>query len=236
MNPSRFYVLIPSAGHGQRAGGAGPKQYRRVAGRAMLAHTLDVFRSISDRFAGIAVVVAPGDREVGPALVDFPKEREHLLQVGGATRAASVRQGLEALRQQGASPHDWVLVHDAARCLLQPSQVEALMAACHHDSVGGLLAQRLPDTLKVASSDGRVASTLTRADKWLAQTPQMFRIGILLDALDRAGDTVTDEAGAIESVGLSPLLIAGSAMNFKITYPEDFALAEAVLLGRRAMT
>ena len=137
-----------------------------------------------------------------------------------------------ALRQNGALAHDWVLVHDAARCLVTPTQIEALIAACEHDAVGGLLAQRLADTLKSASPDGRVQDTLARADKWLAQTPQMFRLGLLLDALERVGDAVTDEASAIEAIGLAPLLVPGSAQNFKVTYPEDFALAEAVLRNR----
>lgn len=234
MTPSRLFVLIPCAGSGSRAGGTGPKQYQRIAGRPMVRHTLEAFRALAGRFAGIALVVSPQDREVGAALPRFPAEGEYLLQVGGATRAATVRNGLLALRQMaGAGPHDWVLVHDAARCLVTPTQIEALIAACEHDAVGGLLAHRLPDTLKVASPEGRVAGTLTRADKWLAQTPQMFRIGMLLDALERAGDSVTDEAGAIEGIGLAPLLVPGSAQNFKLTYPEDFALAEALLKSRR---
>jgi 2-C-methyl-D-erythritol 4-phosphate cytidylyltransferase len=234
MIASRLFVLIPCAGSGSRAGGTGPKQYQRIAGRPMVRHTLDAFRALAGRFAGIALVVSPEDREASAALPRFPVAGEHLLHVGGATRAASVRNGLQALRQLGAGPHDWVLVHDAARCLVTPTQIEALIAACEHDAVGGLLAHRLPDTLKVASPEGRVASTLTRADKWLAQTPQMFRIGMLLDALERAGDAVTDEAGAIEAIGLAPLLVPGSAQNFKLTYAEDFALAEALLHSRRA--
>jgi 2-C-methyl-D-erythritol 4-phosphate cytidylyltransferase len=233
MIASRLFVLIPCAGSGNRAGGTAPKQYQRIAGRPMVRHTLDAFRALAGRFAGIALVVSPEDREVSAALPRFPAEREHLLHVGGATRAATVRNGLMALRQLGAGPHDWVLVHDAARCLVTPTQIEALIAACEHDAVGGLLAHRLPDTLKVASPEGRVAGTLTRADKWLAQTPQMFRIGMLLDALERAGDAVTDEAGAIEAIGLAPLLVPGSAQNFKLTYAEDFALAEALLHSRR---
>nr|WP_251011040.1 2-C-methyl-D-erythritol 4-phosphate cytidylyltransferase [Variovorax paradoxus] len=233
MIASRLFVLIPCAGSGNRAGGTAPKQYQRIAGRPMVRHTLDAFRALAGRFAGIALVVSPEDREVSAALPRFPAEGEHLLHVGGATRAATVRNGLVALRQLGAGPHDWVLVHDAARCLVAPTQIEALIAACEHDAVGGLLAHRLPDTLKVASPEGRVAGTLTRADKWLAQTPQMFRIGMLLDALERAGDAVTDEAGAIEAIGLTPLLVPGSAQNFKLTYAEDFALAEAVLHSRR---
>jgi 2-C-methyl-D-erythritol 4-phosphate cytidylyltransferase len=233
MSASRFFVLIPCAGAGSRAGCTGPKQYQRIAGRPMVAHTLEAFRSLAGVFEGIALVVAPDDADVGVVLPRFPARGEHLLRVGGASRAATVRNGLRALRQAGAGPHDWVLVHDAARCLVTPTQIEALIAACEHDAVGGLLAHRLPDTLKTASPEGRVASTLIRADKWLAQTPQMFRIGMLLDALERSGDTVTDEAGAIEAMGLAPLLVPGSAQNLKVTYPEDFAVADAVLRSRQ---
>ncbi len=233
MSSSRFYVLIPCAGSGHRAGGSLPKQYQQVAGRPLVAHTIDAFRALADRFAGLALVVAESDRDISRVLSDFPGVGEHLFSVGGSSRAASVRNGLQALREQGAGPHDWVLVHDAARCLVTPTQIEVLIAACEHDAAGGLLAQRLPDTLKVATPEGRVATTLTRADKWLAQTPQMFRIGLLIDAIERAGDSVTDEASAIEALGLAPLLVPGSAHNFKVTYAEDFALAEAVLNSRR---
>ena len=153
------------------------------------------------------------------------------MPVGGATRALSVRNGLQALLAQSAVPHDWVLVHDAARCLITPEQITHLIAACQNDAVGGLLALPLPDTLK-SSVKGRVAATVARADKWLAQTPQMFRIGALLTALDEAGDAVTDESSAMEVQGLMPLLVTGSAQNFKVTYPQDFALAEAVLQSR----
>ncbi len=229
---SHFYVLIACAGNGSRAGGAGPKQYQRISGWPMVGHTLAAFRALPGCFAAIALVVADDDREVAAALPDFPLEGEHLLQVGGATRAASVRNGLHALRQRGAEAHDWVLVHDAARCLVTPTQIEALIAACAHHAVGGLLAQRVSDTLKSASPDGHVLATLPRADKWLAQTPQMFRIGLLQDALQRAGDNVTDEASAIEALGLAPRLVVGSAHNFKLTYADDFALAEAVLKSR----
>ncbi|MDM0016876.1 2-C-methyl-D-erythritol 4-phosphate cytidylyltransferase [Variovorax saccharolyticus] len=235
MSASRLFALIPCAGSGSRAGSTGPKQYQRIAGRPMVEHTLEAFRALTGTFAGLALVVAPDDADVGVVLPRFPAAGEHLLRVGGASRAATVRNGLRALRQSGAGPHDWVLVHDAARCLVTPSQIEALIAACEHDAVGGLLAHRLADTLKVASPEGRVASTPTRADKWLAQTPQMFRIGMLLDALERSGDSVTDEASAIEAVGLAPLLVPGSAQNFKLTYAEDFALADAILRSRRSI-
>jgi 2-C-methyl-D-erythritol 4-phosphate cytidylyltransferase len=135
------------------------------------------------------------------------------------------------LLAQGADAQDWVLVHDAARCLVTPTQINALIDACLPDAVGGILALKLPDTLK-REANGRVAQTVDRSDKWLAQTPQMFRLGSLRAALQAAGDAVTDEASAIELAGHAPLLVEGSAQNFKVTYPQDFALAEAVLRSR----
>lgn len=222
---SRFFALVPCAGTGSRAGTQGPKQYERIAGHPMVWHTLAAFGAVR-RIARTVVVVAPGDgffeRNPTPALV---------VPCGGATRAASVANGLYELRRVGASEHDWVLVHDAARCLITPALVDTLIDACARDEVGGLLAHKLPDTLK-RETGGRVAETLEREDKWLAQTPQMFRIGMLMHALERSGDHVTDEASAIEALGHRPLLVPGGAQNFKVTYPDDFALAEAVLKGR----
>ena len=157
----------------------------------------------------------------------------HVMDRGGATRAQSVFNGLQALLDQGVNPSDWVLVHDAARCLVTADMINQLIDCCLDDEVGGLLALRLPDTLK-ASREGRVTATVDRSDKWLAQTPQMFRLGMLVRALERAGDAVTDESSAMEAMGLAPQLVEGSAQNFKVTYPQDFALAEAVLQTRRA--
>lgn len=181
--------------------------------------------------SGIWVVLSPGDEGFKQACPDFKQPGDMTVAAGGATRALSVGNGLKALLKQEAQPNDWVLVHDAARCLVTPEQIAALINACQNDTVGGLLALPLPDTLK-SSAEGRVAATVSRADKWLAQTPQMFRIGALLAALDAAGDAVTDESSAMEAQGLMPLLVAGSAQNFKVTYPQDFALAEAILQSR----
>ncbi|MFT3717697.1 2-C-methyl-D-erythritol 4-phosphate cytidylyltransferase [Pseudorhodoferax sp.] len=234
QNDARHYALIPCAGSGSRAlrpGAAQPKQYRSVAGQPMVMHTLAAFAGVP-RIRAVLVVVAPGDdfleRHGAPCLVR---------DCGGASRALSVRNGLRALVAHGAADDDWVLVHDAARCLVTPDQIEALIDACAGDPVGGLLAHRLPDTLKQEDGASRVAATLPRADKWLAQTPQMFRIGLLGRALDAAlaadADAVTDESSAVEALGLAPRLVPGGALNFKVTYPEDFALAEQVLRGRR---
>jgi 2-C-methyl-D-erythritol 4-phosphate cytidylyltransferase len=142
-----------------------------------------------------------------------------------------VLAGLRALQQHGAKEDEWVMVHDAARCLLTPALIEKLWLACQNDEVGGLLALPVPDTLKIADKD-RVASTLSRSGKWLAQTPQMFRHASLTQALLHAGDQVTDEASAIEAMGRQPRLVTAAAFNFKVTYPEDMQLAEAVLASR----
>ncbi|MDD5335245.1 MAG: 2-C-methyl-D-erythritol 4-phosphate cytidylyltransferase [Rhodoferax sp.] len=224
----RFWGLIPCAGSGSRAGADGPKQYQLLAGQPMVMHTLAAFAAVSG-IAQLVVVVAPGD--------EFFTSHAAPCQVavcGGATRAASVLNGLKFLLRQGAAGNDWVLVHDAARCLVTARQIEALIDVCGADPVGGLLAHKLPDTLK-REVGGRVAQTLDRSDKWLAQTPQMFRIGQLMEAMAQSADHLTDEASAMEAIGLQPLLVPGSAQNFKVTYPEDFALAEAVLKARSAV-
>ena len=227
--PVRCHALLPCAGSGSRAGAPQPKQYQPVAGQPMVLHTLAAMRAVA-RLDRCLLVVSPGD-----AFWTVPPAGVEVVHVGGDTRAHSVFNGLGALRASGASDNDWVLVHDAARCLVTPQEIDGLIDACLNDPVGGLLALPLPDTLKVAR-DGRVAATLDRSDKWLAQTPQMFRLGPLHAALAACeGDGfagITDEASAIEQAGLQPLLVKGSARNFKVTYPEDFALAEAVLRSR----
>ena len=222
----RYFALIPCAGNGSRAGTAGPKQYERVAGQPMVWHTLSAFAGVR-RIARTLVVVAPGDG----FFERNPSTSALVVACGGPTRAVSVANGLRELRRVGAVDNDWVLVHDAARCLITPDLVDRLIDSCANDEVGGLLAHPLADTLKIGEN-GRVASTLNRVNKWQAQTPQMFRLGMLRQALEAGGDGITDESSAIEAMGAKPLLVEAGAQNFKVTYPEDFAMAEAVLRGR----
>nr|WP_297353217.1 2-C-methyl-D-erythritol 4-phosphate cytidylyltransferase [uncultured Caldimonas sp.] len=225
--PPRLFALVPCAGVGERAGAGGPKQYAQVAGRSLVAHTLAALQAVP-RLAGVMVVLSAGDVQFEHAAPGFTGWVE---RVGGATRAESVANGLAALVERGVQPHDWVLVHDAARCLLQPAWVDALIDACQDDEVGGLLALPVPDTLK-QEADGRATGTVERAGKWQAQTPQMFRLGLLRPALAQAGAAVTDEASAIEMLGHAPRLVRGSLENFKVTYPQDFELAERLLRTR----
>ncbi|MGQ2981606.1 MAG: 2-C-methyl-D-erythritol 4-phosphate cytidylyltransferase [Polaromonas sp.] len=231
----RFFALIPCAGQGTRAiadpaqQASLPKQYQPIAGVPMVMHTLKAFAGVP-RIASCLVVVAPGDHFLEgqtPAGVE-------VAACGGASRAASVLGGLAQLAAGGAEADDWVLVHDAARCLVTGALIDQLIDACHSDPVGGLLAQPVPDTLK-QGQQGRVVATVPRDETWLAQTPQMFRLGALTQALTMAvtlGEAVTDEASAMEAAGLAPKLVRGSAHNFKVTWPEDFVLAEALIRQR----
>jgi 2-C-methyl-D-erythritol 4-phosphate cytidylyltransferase len=229
----RCYALVPCAGVGLRAGFGGPKQYARLAGRTVVAHTLAALAAVPELVATL-VVLAPDDAVFESHAPGFGGPRGWIARCGGATRAASVAGGLGALRERGAADADWVLVHDAARCLLQPAWVTRLIEACIDDAVGGLLALPLADTLKQAAPGAppRVGATLDRAEKWLAQTPQMFRLSLLQHALEQAGATVTDESAAIEALGLAPRLLPGEIENLKLTWPADFALAVRLLETR----
>jgi 2-C-methyl-D-erythritol 4-phosphate cytidylyltransferase len=222
----RLFALVPCAGVGERAGAPGPKQYALLAGHALVAHTLAALAQVS-RLAQTLVVLSPEDREFEPHASGFAG---WVSRAGGATRAQTVANGLDELAARGAREHDWVLVHDAARCLVRPEWIDALIDACIDDPVGGLLALPLADTLK-AERDGRAISTIDRHAKWQAQTPQMFRLKTLRDAL-RAASNVTDDASAIEALGLAPRLVACGMENFKITWPQDFDLAERLLRTR----
>jgi 2-C-methyl-D-erythritol 4-phosphate cytidylyltransferase len=228
---SRFWALVPCAGQGTRAATAEPKQYHPVAGRALVLHTLAAFAGVA-RLADTLVLLAPGDAWFS-RLDRTALSGCTAVECGAATRAGTVRNGLVALRQRGALDDDWVLVHDAARCLVTPALIDRLIDACSDEAVGGLLAVPVSDTVKRAA-DGRVSQTVDRSLYWLAQTPQMFRLGMLAQALQDAGATVTDESSAIEALGMQPRLVEGDRANFKVTVAQDFAMAEAILRARDA--
>jgi 2-C-methyl-D-erythritol 4-phosphate cytidylyltransferase len=228
--PARCFALVPCAGVGQRAGTAVPKQYALLAGRPLVAHTLQALHA-SPAILATLVVIGKHDDHFERLVPAFEHNRQWLVAAGGATRAQTVINGLAALRERGAVDHDWVLVHDAARCLLRPSWVDRLITACAGDEVGGLLAMPVSDTLK-REHDGHVLLTLSRQGLWAAQTPQMFRLGLLQQALARAGAQVTDEASAVEALGLRPLLVQGEWENLKVTWPADLQMAERLFSTR----
>jgi 2-C-methyl-D-erythritol 4-phosphate cytidylyltransferase len=226
----RYFALVPCAGVGERAGQDRPKQYALVGPRAMVAHTLAALARVP-RLQATLVVLAPGDTQFEAQAPEFRGEHAWVARCGGATRAATVANGLAELQRRGVRVSDWVLVHDAARCMLRPEWVDRLIDACHGDAVGGLLALPLADTLKQSRS-GRVERTLDRSDKWAAQTPQMFRLGLLQQSLAQAACAVTDEASAVEACGHAPLLVPGELENFKLTWPQELVLAARLLCAR----
>ena len=227
---ARHYAIVPAAGSGSRFGAEKPKQYLELLGRPLIYHTLQALTAHPD-IARVWVVLAPDDpwwpqydwSPLGPKL--------ETVRCGGATRAESVNNGLQAAAMVAADD-DWVLVHDAARPCISAAMLDALLSELASDPVGGILAVPVADTLKRADGSQRVAATEPRDGLWQAQTPQMFRYGKLVEALERCRD-VTDEAGAIETMGLQPRLVRGDSTNLKVTYPTDLALAAMILRARK---
>lgn len=219
-----FYALVPAAGSGSRMGSELPKQYLPLAGQPMIAHALNTLCSCPD-IDTVFVVLSPGDTQFHT--YDWTRFGDKLqpLFCGGGTRAESVANGLLVSELE---PDDWVLVHDAARPCLTQEHLSRLIAGLRDDPVGGILAVPVADTLKRADDAGRIAHTESRDGLWQAQTPQMFRAGLLAQALGSAIN-VTDEASAIEALGLHPKLVESDSSNFKVTYPQDMRLAELLL-------
>ena len=222
------YALIPAAGTGTRMGLEIPKQYQALAGKPMICHAIETLCSLN-AVQLVFVVLAPGDTRFREIEWGSYKRKVQPLYCGGDTRAASVLNGLIAMAG-GVDADDWVMVHDAARPCVTPALLNQLMAEVTGHDTGGLLAVPVADTLKRADGTQHVEGTVSREQVWQAQTPQMFRHGLLLEALRRAGvDQVTDESSAVELLGRKPRLVLGSPRNLKVTRPEDSAIAEIYL-------
>lgn len=229
----KFWVIIPAAGIGARMNADCPKQYLMLAGKTVLEHTLDCFIH-HPRISGVMVAIADHDTH-WPGL-QFKTERPVITVKGGDERCHSVLNALEGLRTL-AEEQDWVLVHDAARPCLSQDDLDKLLITMATHPVGGLLGAPVHDTIKRIDPVNVVEETVDREYLWRALTPQMFRYGMLRDALKKAlsnGYLVTDDASAIEHAGYVPLMLEGSADNIKITRPEDLALAEFYLEQRGA--
>lgn len=225
----RFHVMIPAAGSGNRMEAAIPKQYLPLNGKPIIAHSLQTFLACS-RIASVHVAISPADTvwDSLPLHELTADARLYVHRSGGDARADTVLNTLAAMQSQVAE-QDWVLVHDAARPGLTVSLLESMLDQLAADGVGGLLALPLADTLKRSDANNRIAATVPREALWQAQTPQMFRYALLKQALERFQGTPTDEAQAIEALGLQPKLVVGSLLNMKITYPQDTLMMEALL-------
>jgi len=211
-----------------------PKQYLPLAGHSMLWHALRAL--CVDPVETVFVVLSPDDKSFAAEDWSAFEGRLEPLYCGGASRRDSVFNGLVAA-MAAVDADDWMLVHDAARPCLPRADLQRLIDECRNDQIGGILALPVAETVKRAAKDEggaqRVAGTEDRSQLWLAQTPQMFRAGLLAQALRSARGPVTDEASAIEQLGLKPRLVTGSRENLKVTWPEDLAIAEAILRGRK---
>ncbi len=233
----KIIALIPAAGTGTRLGDSLPKQYLDLDGKPLIFHTLDALARVK-RISKIVVVLSPEDKHWGGFSGTFaPKSARNnefdqgefvkVLRVGGGTRGESVSNGLAAIAND-VSANDWVLVHDAARPCIRSELVEQFIDELEDDLIGGLLALPLADTIKEASDDLRVSRTVSRERIWRAQTPQMFRNGLLSNGMKKF-PAATDEAQAIEATGHQPKLVMGDSLNLKVTFAPDMALAKMIL-------
>ncbi|MFT4822248.1 MAG: 2-C-methyl-D-erythritol 4-phosphate cytidylyltransferase [Cryomorphaceae bacterium] len=224
----RCWGVVPAAGIGSRMSAELPKQYLLLHGRTVIEHALQALLDC-DVLEAVMVAISPEDKRP-PSLACFNHDKVRLTE-GGATRTDSVLAALRALHEF-AEPSDWVVVHDAARPCVSIDDIHRLIATVKDTGVGGILAEAIADTVKLVSKEGNVVKTMDRELLWRAQTPQVFRLGLLTSALEKAADeqyAVTDEASAMEWVGHPVQLVLGSCRNLKITVPEDLALAEFYL-------
>jgi 2-C-methyl-D-erythritol 4-phosphate cytidylyltransferase len=228
-----IWAVVPAAGVGHRMQASQPKQFLVLAGQTLIERSVAALLRNS-AIAGVVVVVANNDATTDQLL---PKQaRLHIAPVGASTRAESVMNGLDwVIKNLSASPSDWALVHDAARPGLSQPALQRLIDSVLANQKGAILALPPADTVKQAavgydSGPPSVHQTIDRATVWLAQTPQMFRLGLLAQALKQASN-VTDEASAMEAAGHEVQLILGERRNLKVTVPEDLVMLEALIKG-----
>ena len=225
----RYFALLPAAGNGARFGGGKPKQYSRIEGKTLVQHSIE---RLAAAVPLARTYVALSDHDQWYASEVAARADVVPLRCGGATRAETVAHSL--LRMEDAASDDWVLVHDAVRPCIDAGSLERLLREVADDDVGGLLAVPAAATLKRGDERGRSVRTEPRDGIWHAQTPQMFRFSVLREALARPGfEQVTDEAQAVEAIGLHPRLVVGSRANVKVTYPDDLLLAAAIMAQQR---
>jgi 2-C-methyl-D-erythritol 4-phosphate cytidylyltransferase len=227
-NGKKLWAVVPAAGIGSRTGVDTPKQYREVNGKKIIEHILERL-SMHPRIAGIVVAISSGDRHWDT--ITLPDNAAVIAVEGGAERHHSVLNALHRLSQMIAA-NDWVLVHDAARPCVRQDDIDKLINSVIDHPVGGILGVPVSDTMKRVDENNQIVETVSRAGLWHAQTPQMFRLAALTAAIEHAIQTcapITDEAGAVELQGLTPLMVEGHRDNIKITEPDDFMRAALYL-------
>ena len=228
MNNDNLWAIVPAAGMGHRMASTLPKQYLPLLGKAVIEHTLERLLEVAE-LQGIIVALSPLDQQFEKlSIASHPKI---FTTLGGAERCDSVLAALNSL-QKKIKLSDWVLVHDAARCCVKSKYIYNLLQKTASHKTGGILAIPASDTLKLVNQDQQIESTIDRRQVWQAQTPQVFRYGILRNALEQGQKKqaiITDEASAIEMAGLQALVVNGHSDNIKITHPQDLAIAATIL-------
>lgn len=222
-----YWFIVPAAGSGRRMGLEKPKQYLQIQNKTILDHSLSRLLAVK-QLAGIVLALDAEDTEFSQS--QYAQHEKIVCVVGGKERADSVLAGLAYLQDKVADD-DWVLVHDAARPCIRPDEIEQLQTQLKDDAVGGILAVPVADTLKRVEVNS-ILQTVDRSALWQAQTPQMFRYGVLYQSLNTAlqkQQTITDEASAVELAGLTAKIVQGRSDNIKITRPADLELAEFIL-------
>ena len=223
---TKFHIIIPAAGSGTRMGLSQPKQYLLIHTQTLIERVVRVFDNIS-LVHSIHIALHSND-EIWKTLNLSFSSKVNTHYCGGGSRAETVLNTLKIIKDH-VDPNDWILVHDAARPGIEKKDVEHLIYALKNDSVGGLLAYPLADTIKKSDEEDRVVESPSRKHLWQAQTPQMYRYKMLSDALEKFDGTPTDESQAIERLGEKPKLIKGNFKNFKVTYPEDLNILEQLI-------
>lgn len=226
---SEFHIIVPAAGSGQRFGGPIPKQYMELCGKPIIQNSLERLFEVADFLSVDQITVAVSDDDDYWQQFDISNNTRIRTISGGDTRAESVQNALKSL--SGALDDDWVIIHDAVRPLVSVADITKMVSSLSGHDTGGLLATPVYETVKRANLEGEVIATEDRNGLWIAQTPQMFRYGILMDSLNVSGNSaeITDEASAIEASGHNIRLVSGSRSNIKITQPEDLEFAELIL-------
>lgn len=233
-NVSRLWAVVPAAGAGSRLAHETPKQYLQIGDRSLLEHSLRALLQV-DAINEIVVVLAAKD-DRWPRL-QIAGDKRIRTAVGGERRCDSVLAGLQLLAAR-ANAHDLVLVHDAARPCVAVTDIKRLIEQAGRHEVGGILAVPVVDTLKRVDAGGLIIGTQDRSRLYQAQTPQLFRFAVLLEALQTAVDSgaeITDESSAVEHMGLKPVVVAGSRDNIKVTYADDLVIAGHIF-GMRGVT
>lgn len=224
----KIHLIIPAAGESSRMGSPTPKQFSSFHGKTILEFVESIFSNLI-LISSITVALNKNQKFIENLGCQFSKKTT-LIDCGGSTRAETVLNALETI-EKNVDQQDWIMVHDAARLGINESLINNFIRALENDKVGGILAIPVSDTVKRVNNKQQIVRTEERDEIWLAQTPQMFRFDLLKKALKLFKGTPTDESEAIEAMGLSPKIIKGNLVNFKITYPEDLMRVERLIKG-----